>query len=110
MALPRFSFARSGAEFAIIVIGVLVALAVESWREDVADRELELEYLERLKNDFHEDSERITGAIEATTVQQRHIDIALSVLGKVDAGSEEDLLSVFMAIRSIWSREFGATF
>ncbi len=110
MALPKFSLARTGAEFAIIVIGVLAALAVESWREDIADRELELEYLERLKNDFHEDAERITGAIGATTVQQRHIDIALTVLDDVDRGSEEDLLSVFMASRSIWSREIGATF
>lgn len=59
MKLPKISIARTIAEFTVIVIGVLVALGFESWREDVADRALELEYLERLKNDFHEDSLRI---------------------------------------------------
>jgi len=104
------SIARLGAEFSVIVIGVLVALGVESWREDVADRALELEYLERLKNDFHEDAERITRAIEATTVQQSHIEAALAVLENERASTEDNLLSVFLASRSIWSREIGATF
>ena len=46
---PRFGRARSLAgEFLIIVAGVLVALAVDQWRESVADRDLEAHYLERL--------------------------------------------------------------
>jgi hypothetical protein len=110
MKIDSKSIVRLGAEFSVIVIGVLVALGVESWREDVADRALELEYLERLKNDFHEDAERITRAIEVTTVQQGHINAALAVIEDKDANSEENLLSVFLASRSIWSREIGATF
>ncbi len=110
MKLNTKSVARLGVESSVIVIGVLVALAVESWREDVADRALELEYLERLQNDFHDDAERITWAIEATTVQQSHINAALAVLEDEGANTEDDLLSVFLASRSIWSREIGATF
>jgi len=110
MKPQSISIARLGAEFSVIVIGVLVALGVESWREDVADRALELEYLERLKNDFHDDAERITRAIDATTIQQSHIDAALKVLQDESANTEGNLLSVFLASRSIWSREIGATF
>ena len=108
--MNRISFARLGAEFSVIVIGVLVALGVESWREDVAERVLELEYLDRLKNDFHDDAERIVKAIEATRVQQNHINAALVVLEDEGANTKGDLLSVFLASRSIWSREIGATF
>jgi hypothetical protein len=110
MTVSRRSLARAGFEFAVIVLGVLVALGFESWREDVEDRSLELEYLERLKNDFHEDAERIVGAIEATAVQKAHIDAALLILEDDERLSAEDLLSVFMASRSILSREIGATF
>ena len=110
MEVPKFSIVRTAIEFAVIVVGVLVALGVESWREDVADRTLELEYLERLKNDFHNDSVRIAGAIEATAVQQGHINLALQVLEDRGSNSDEELLSVFMASRSIYSREIGATF
>jgi hypothetical protein len=110
MEMPKLPVVRLAAEFAVIVIGVLVALAVESWREDVADRVLELEYLQRLKNDFHDDSLRIAGAIETTDIQQRHINRALQVLQDGVSNSDNDLLSVFMASRSIYSREIGATF
>lgn len=110
MKLDSKSIVRLSAEFSVIVIGVLVALGVESWREDVAERTLEFEYLQRLQNDFHEDAERITRAIEATTVQQGHIDSALAVLKDEGANTEDNLLSVFLASRSIWSREIGATF
>jgi hypothetical protein len=108
--IPKFSIVRTSAEFAVIVVGVLVALGVESWREDVADRALELEYLERLKNDFHNDSLRIAGAIETTAIQQSHITRALHVLEEGGNNSDGELLSVFMASRSIYSREIGATF
>ena len=37
-----------GVEFVVVVIGVAVALAADSYREDLADREIEQEYLERL--------------------------------------------------------------
>ena len=101
--------ARLGAEFAVIVLGVLVALGVESYREDREERELELEYLERLIVDFHDDYLRIENAREATAIQQQHIDNALIILADDQRNSPNDLLAVFMASRSIWSREIGAT-
>ena len=36
-------FVRAAAESAVIILSVLVALGVESWREDMAERERELD-------------------------------------------------------------------
>jgi len=43
---------KAAAEFLIIVVGVLVALAVDGWREDRVERGMEREYLERLLVDL----------------------------------------------------------
>lgn len=110
MELPKFSVARTFTEFAVIVLGVLVALGVESWRDDVAERELEREYLERLKSEFHVDAARIATAVKANPIQQNHINAALLVLDEGGSSTNQDLLSVFMASRSVWSRQIGATF
>jgi len=88
-------------EFAVIVLSVLVALGFESWREDVEEHELELEYLERLKSEFHVDTARIATAIKASPIQQSHIDTALTVLTAGGCSTKHDLLSVFMASRSV---------
>jgi len=107
MEFPKFSVARAMAEISVIVLGVLVALGLEGWREDVADRALELEYLERLQSEFESDSRRIAAAMQSRKTQQGHIDVALEVLAGEGASTNDELLSVFMASRSVWSREIG---
>jgi hypothetical protein len=47
---------RLVAEFLVIVVGVLVALGVDSWAGDRADRVLEREYLHRLLDDVNSPS------------------------------------------------------
>jgi len=49
MAIRSLPWLRLGAEFVVIVVGVLVALAVDQWRTSVDQRALELEYAQRLK-------------------------------------------------------------
>ena len=110
LGVPKIPLARLLAEFSVIVIGVLVALGVEGWREDVAERALEHDYLQRLETEFRNDSSRIAAAIEARSVQQGHIDNALEILEAGGGNGTDDLLSVFMASRSVWSRQIGATF
>lgn len=110
MELPKFSLGRLAAEFAVITLGVLVALGVESWRDDLAEREFEREFLEHIRSEFHLDSSRIATAIKARPIQQSHIDVALMVLDEGGTSTEADLLSVFMASRSVWSRQIGETF
>jgi len=94
----------------VIVLSVLVALGVESWREDAEERELESEYLERLQAEFHVDARRIATAIKAHPIERSHLDAALKVLDASGTSTQQDLLSVFMASRSVWSRQIGATF
>jgi len=50
---------RLAAEFAVIVIGVLVALGVDSWAADRRDRALESEYLDRLLEDVRYDLDEL---------------------------------------------------
>ena len=47
---------RMSAEFAVIVVGVLVALAVDQWASDRGDRRAEIEYLNALSVDLRADS------------------------------------------------------
>lgn len=48
---PR-SWQRLLSEFVVIVVGVLVALAVDEWRDTRSDRALERQYLDRLQGDL----------------------------------------------------------
>ena len=59
----RRRWPRMVAEFFVIIVGVLVALAVDQWRAAGLERELEQEYLSRLRADL----EATRTAIENTT-------------------------------------------
>jgi hypothetical protein len=48
----------------LIVAGVLIALALDSWREGRQDRQQEVAYLEQLLFDLHETRERLAASIE----------------------------------------------
>jgi hypothetical protein len=76
-ALKDKIFVRGAAELIVIVIGVLIALWIEGWREDriaVAD---EQEYLERLVADLVADSTRIANRHAAELRTRTRADAAL---------------------------------
>ena len=56
MATPRFGLSRALAEFAVIVLGVLVALAADAWNDRRLDRLEEHEYLSRIHSDLIQDT------------------------------------------------------
>jgi len=58
-------------EFVVIVLGILVALAVDSWSDERNNRILEQEYLARIKEDLKWDLEGIEEAIQASILQGR---------------------------------------
>lgn len=64
---------RLVSEFAVIVVGVLAALSVESWRENQSDRGLESRYLEQIVTDSRENLRLIA---EAKAVERSHLDVA----------------------------------
>lgn len=60
----QVAWPRLGAEAFIIVVSILLAFAVEEWRDERSDRELEREYLSRLLEDIESniaESERQSG-------------------------------------------------
>jgi len=70
-SMPRVT--RFVSEFVVIVVGVLAALTVDSWREHQADRSSERRYLEQIVTDSRENLRLIH---EATALEQRHLDVA----------------------------------
>ena len=49
--ISRNQVVRAVAELAIVVVGVMIALAADSWRQDLQEAQVEAEYLDRLKRD-----------------------------------------------------------
>lgn len=64
-------YQRWAGEFVVIVLGILAALAVDSWSEDRANRQLEREYLARITEDLRWDLQDIEVAIETSILQAR---------------------------------------
>lgn len=51
-SVRKVNWHQAIAEVALIILGILCALAVDSWWEDRSKREAEIDYLESLKADF----------------------------------------------------------
>jgi hypothetical protein len=65
---------RLAAEFVVIVVGVLVALAVDQWRESVSDQAAEAQYMDRLLIDLQRDS--LTVSLERAQAGRKASDLA----------------------------------
>ena len=93
--------ARLFGEFFLIVIGVLVALAVEAALESRKDDQLSAEYLTRIENDVSADRMAITSRIEFfTDVQQFSNDVLMWL--QTDAPVDEGLLLASFYAAEIW--------
>ena len=62
---------RAGTEIVIIVVGVLVALAINEWWSEKEDRRMEAEYIERIKEDLRADIEGFRGLEEIFGIKAR---------------------------------------
>ena len=67
---PRL-YRKWAGEFVVIVLGILAALAVDSWSEERNNRILEQEYLVRIKEELNWDLAEIEEAIKASIRQAR---------------------------------------
>jgi hypothetical protein len=103
-SMPRIT--RFVSEFAVIVIGVLAALSVESWRENQIDRGLEQRYLEQIVTDSRENLRLIR---EATALERKHMDVAESLwrAAQQDVPPSADSVSAWLGRRdgSWWSSD-----
>ena len=64
------------AEFVILVVGFFIGLQVNDWQDRRSERELEVEYLNRLLVDFEQSQSRLQEGVTKMTAS----------LGKLDAG------------------------
>ena len=74
LVAPSLPWKRLLADFTVIVAGVLIALAVNSWWERHEERKRAEEYLEQLLVDFQQTERRLAGAIEGDTRMLQRVD------------------------------------
>jgi hypothetical protein len=95
----RASAPRLIAEFFVIVIGVLGALAADQWVQDREDRVLEAEYLDRLRADAGYDREEIRFVQAVTLAGVAAIDSMLDP-AFVERASDDALFSAALLAAS----------
>jgi len=88
-------------EFVLVVVGVLVALAVESALEDRTDDRLRAQYLSRLIQDLESDKAALESRIEFFTDVQRFSQDVLTWLNSDGAADQRILLASFYAAE-VW--------
>jgi hypothetical protein len=107
MSRPRSisTLARFAAEFVVIVIGVLAALAADGWREDRIDLAAEAEFLARLRGDLQADTAELAET-------QRRIAMKYAVLTSLsqDRLDPDDVdptrLAADLAAATTWTWNF----
>jgi len=75
MKSPSVDLRRGIAEFLIIVIGVLVALAVDRWNQSRDERVEESEYLERLYEDVQADTATLSSILAGLKEKQESLEL-----------------------------------
>lgn len=90
--LLRLDWRSALGQFAIIVVGVLVALAADRWNQDRQDRLTEAQYIGALIDDLEADTAAIARALDLVTNFVAHGRRVVQVLEGADwAGTPDDL-------------------
>ena len=91
---------RIATEFAVVVVGVLVALSADRWVQSLDDRAAEAFYLERLTADLRADSATLVDAIRfATTRGETAFSILeLSADPSSSVADPESFLAAFLRV------------
>lgn len=100
--MNRTVAARWAGEFAVIVLGVLVALGVDDWNARRQDRELERSLLDRMEAELLADGADLATAAADAKLRLRVLDAVLAELGDDQARgrmSSEDRDSLFYPAR-----------
>jgi hypothetical protein len=92
--VQKINWPQAVAEVALIVAGIIVALAVDSWWQDKTERKVEIVYLEALKADFQENLESLEAAIHD---HENVINVGDEVLNIIKAGLNENSTEDFFS-------------
>ena len=69
-------------EIILVVVGILIALQIDSWNDDRLDRIQEQAYLESMLTDLREDVREIDAAVDGNVILLRGIDDLLTLLSE----------------------------
>ena len=81
-------------EFAVIVLGVLAALAVDDYRQSRADRSYEAHVLQRLSSELEADLAELNRALSVAETRLWILNTVLSATGDSMAAAQLDSLTV----------------
>ncbi|RHW74753.1 hypothetical protein [Colwellia sp. RSH04] len=85
-------------EFCLLVLGVYLSLQVNEWQINRENRSLELQYLERLENDFTKSHEALVDNIQRIESSLEKLAFGLTILTK-DKRNDDDYQKVFDALQ-----------
>jgi len=84
--LPNANWRRLGAEAVVIIFSVLVALALDDWRDATAERALEQHLLVTLTEDLKADLEELDSSLESAVVVEQASNFLLGEANEYLAG------------------------
>lgn len=79
----RINWHQAAAEVALIGIGILVALAVDSWWDERQEREAEVEYLKSLQTDFEANRQELLNGIDT---EERILELGKTLHSHIETG------------------------
>ena len=83
------TWAQLGLELVVVVVGILLALGIDSWVEGRRKRELETDFLAQLRDDLARAEAQIAGQLAATLEAEEYTLPLLSVArGEADAPND----------------------
>jgi len=93
-------------EIVLVVIGILIALQIDSWNDDRLDRIQERTYLSSMLTDLREDVREIDAAVDGNVILLSGIDELLTLLGepRQDQGLQRDLF-IHSVVYTYWYLE-----
>ena len=71
-------------EIALVVIGILIALQINTWNEERKNKDLEKQYLTNIKNEINRSLLRLNNAIKYNTTTLHHIEGDLPYSSSLD--------------------------
>jgi hypothetical protein len=79
-------------EVFVIILGLMLALQLDRWREERAERELERVYIDRLINDIQSDIPVIEYAITLQSIRLDLVDLLMEVAGNPEVKIEHPVV------------------
>lgn len=90
--LRKINWHQAAAEVVLILAGILIALSVDSWRDEQQERQTEVDYLKELEQDFLTNKSSLISSIEHQT---RIVVVGDELLQMIRAGKVEETPNEF---------------